>query len=42
MIRTPSFNQLIKRLENTLFITSLYEIDRIIKEKLASEEETND
>ena len=42
MIRAPSFNRLIKRLENTLFTTSLYEIDRIIEEKLVSKEETND
>ena len=42
MIGAPGFNRLIKRLENTLFTTSLYEIDRIIEEKLVSKEETND
>ena len=42
MIRALGFNRLIKRLENTLFITSLYEIDWIIEEKLVSEEETDD
>jgi hypothetical protein len=42
MIRAPSFNRLIKRLENTLFTTSLYKIDRIIEEKLASSKKTDD
>jgi hypothetical protein len=42
MIGAPGFNRLIKRLENTLFTTSLYKIDRIIEEKLVSEEETDD
>jgi hypothetical protein len=41
MIGAIGFGQLLRHIENTLFITSLYEIDRIIEEKQGPKE-TND